>query len=170
MTETAAVDAITAALRQELPVLPAGTARKLAARLWSVGQVAERMELDAWRAKRKREEAAAEGGERRQQEDAAGPNPERISDTIRQFQEAVRRARGGLGDRQPEQLTPEQRPAHLVLGVPVTATADEITSAWRRRAKVCHPDNQGGSTAMMAELNAARDAMLRTAQPTQQRS
>lgn len=61
------------------------------------------------------------------------------------------------------------RDPHLILGVKPGAGPESITSAYRRRAQNCHPDH-GGSTAMMAELNAARDAMLRAAQPAQQRS
>lgn len=47
-----------------------------------------------------------------------------------------------------------------VLGVPRTATADQITAAYREKAKGTHPD-QGGSAAAMGELNQARDAALR---------
>lgn len=46
-----------------------------------------------------------------------------------------------------------------VLGVARTATADQISDAYRDRARKAHPD-AGGSTAAMAELNAARDAAL----------
>ncbi len=46
-----------------------------------------------------------------------------------------------------------------LLGLPPRSTEDEIQRAWREKAKRAHPD-QGGSTAAMAELNAARDAAL----------
>lgn len=44
---------------------------------------------------------------------------------------------------------------HDVLGVPATASEDEIERAFRTKAKRAHPD-AGGSTAAMAALNAAR--------------
>ena len=47
-----------------------------------------------------------------------------------------------------------------VLGVPRSAGADAITSAFRDKARSAHPD-AGGSTAAMADLNAARDAALK---------
>jgi hypothetical protein len=47
-----------------------------------------------------------------------------------------------------------------VLGVPRTATAAEIQRAYRELAARHHPD-RGGSAALMAEINAARDAAER---------
>jgi hypothetical protein len=47
-----------------------------------------------------------------------------------------------------------------VLGVSRTATADEINTAWRHRAKQAHSDT-GGSDAAMSRLNVARDAALK---------
>jgi hypothetical protein len=47
-----------------------------------------------------------------------------------------------------------------ILGVPRTATADQVTTAYRERARKAHPD-AGGSTAAMAEINAARDAAFK---------
>jgi hypothetical protein len=46
-----------------------------------------------------------------------------------------------------------------VLGVTQGATAAEIDAAYRDKAKKAHPD-RGGSTERMAELNAARAALL----------
>lgn len=46
-----------------------------------------------------------------------------------------------------------------VLGVPATATKDEIGVAYRAKAKEAHSD-AGGSDAVMARLNVARDAAL----------
>lgn len=46
-----------------------------------------------------------------------------------------------------------------VLGVPSTATRDEIQAAYRAAAKTAHPD-AGGSDAAMAALNRARDEAL----------
>jgi hypothetical protein len=47
-----------------------------------------------------------------------------------------------------------------ILGVPATASAAEIERAFKAAARRAHPD-AGGSTALMAELNAARDQALR---------
>lgn len=47
-----------------------------------------------------------------------------------------------------------------ILGVPRNAVREEINTAYRRLAGERHPD-RGGSDAMMAELNAARDAALK---------
>lgn len=47
-----------------------------------------------------------------------------------------------------------------ILGVSRTAHAGDIERAYRTKARVAHPDT-GGSTAAMAELNAARDQALR---------
>jgi hypothetical protein len=45
-----------------------------------------------------------------------------------------------------------------VLGVPMTASNDEIEDAYRRLAMKNHPD-RGGDDAAMSRINAARDAM-----------
>ena len=49
---------------------------------------------------------------------------------------------------------------HEILGVAAGASATEIRTAWRRLIAEHHPD-QGGSESRAAELNAARDAMLK---------
>jgi curved DNA-binding protein CbpA len=56
------------------------------------------------------------------------------------------------------------RQPHDVLGVSRAATRDEVQRAFRVRARELHPDVSGGDTTSdMAELSAARDAMLRHA-------
>jgi curved DNA-binding protein CbpA len=49
--------------------------------------------------------------------------------------------------------------ARAILGVPPGASIDEITMAYRHLAADHHPD-RGGDTERMAEINAARDALL----------
>lgn len=48
-----------------------------------------------------------------------------------------------------------------VLQVRPEATSDQIAAAYRRLAAERHPDKQGGSHAMMAELNEARDRAMK---------
>lgn len=51
-----------------------------------------------------------------------------------------------------------------VLGIKPGASADEINSAWRDRAKAAHPDT-GGSHEAMTNLNTERDQALSMVQP-----
>lgn len=55
---------------------------------------------------------------------------------------------------------PAPRSPFEILGVSPAASIDEIERAFRAAARKAHPD-AGGSTARMAELNAARDQVLR---------
>lgn len=48
-----------------------------------------------------------------------------------------------------------------ILGVPPTASENEINAAFRRQAAQHHPDVAGGSRAKFAELSAARDEALK---------
>jgi DnaJ-domain-containing protein 1 len=50
--------------------------------------------------------------------------------------------------------------ARSLLGVPVEATAQDITAAWRRLMARAHPD-QGGTEGLAAKLNAAKDRLLK---------
>lgn len=52
---------------------------------------------------------------------------------------------------------PGRKPWHQVLGVRPSATKVEVDGAYKRLARERHPDVAGGSDALMAELNAARD-------------
>lgn len=54
-----------------------------------------------------------------------------------------------------------ERDPHEVLGLRPGATAAEVEAMFRAKAKQLHPD-AGGSEAAMAELNAARDKLLRS--------
>lgn len=58
----------------------------------------------------------------------------------------------------------ESKPWWEVLGTERTANAADVERAWRRKARDHHPDH-GGTDAQMAEINAARDAAMREAQP-----
>lgn len=49
-----------------------------------------------------------------------------------------------------------------ILGLSPGASLDQITAAYRAKARAAHPD-AGGSTAAMAELNDAREAAMREA-------
>jgi hypothetical protein len=55
-----------------------------------------------------------------------------------------------------------------ILGIPVTATVEEISTAYRRLAALHHPDHNG-STAKMAEINNARQIMLEHAKRRENR-
>lgn len=52
------------------------------------------------------------------------------------------------------------RPWWVVLDVDRSASREVIMAAYRRLARIRHPDVAGGSEALMTELNAARDAAL----------
>lgn len=94
---------------------------------------------------------------------------DRVRDNMRAIQKTIEAIRGierwGASDLLERALTAfEALPAPKnhwdILGVRRGATADEISTAFRAKAMKAHPD-AGGSTAEMAELNAARDAALR---------
>jgi hypothetical protein len=84
------------------------------------------------------EEAAPEPAE------AAAPEPSDVAEDQAASQAAL-----------PPPRSPEE-----VLGIQQGATAHEVKRAFRAKAARAHPDRQGGSTAAMAELNAARDTLL----------
>jgi hypothetical protein len=55
---------------------------------------------------------------------------------------------------------------YAVLGLAPGATAADIQRAYRRRARLVHPDIAGpGATSSMAELNLARDDLLKRLPP-----
>lgn len=57
--------------------------------------------------------------------------------------------------------------AHAVLGVAPGASPSDVKRAYRRRARLLHPDIAGPqTTSRMAELNLARDALMATFPPS----
>ena len=60
--------------------------------------------------------------------------------------------------RRPEAMAPAE--ARATLGLPADADADEVRAAHRRLIARNHPDT-GGSPALAARINAARDVLLR---------
>lgn len=61
----------------------------------------------------------------------------------------------------PPLVTPPRRSCWDVLGIKPSRSPTEITAAYRRRAKICHPD-AGGTSEQMAELKSAYDEALDT--------
>ena len=55
-------------------------------------------------------------------------------------------------------MTPEE--ARSILGVAADATPEQIQAAYTRLMRSVHPD-KGGTTGLAAQLNAARDRLLR---------
>ena len=64
----------------------------------------------------------------------------------------------GQGGARDGKMTEEQ--AYQVLGLPPGASADAVAQAHRTLMKKLHPD-QGGSTYLAAQINAAKDVLLR---------
>lgn len=67
---------------------------------------------------------------------------------------------GNGGSRRDQASGMSEREAGQVLGVSETAEREEITQAHRRMMKKYHPDH-GGSTAMAARVNEAKDVLMR---------
>lgn len=61
--------------------------------------------------------------------------------------------------RAPDSRLGDRARAQRMLGVPDSASAEDIREAHRRMAARLHPD-RGGSDARLAEINAARDLLL----------
>jgi hypothetical protein len=98
--------------------------------------------------------------------DAVG-NLRSLSLAIEAMRQLERHGGGTMMDRAFEGFAalpaPGSKPWWEILTVAPTATAAEINAAFRRLAAERHPDRNGGSDAMMAELNLARAAGLKAA-------
>ena len=65
-----------------------------------------------------------------------------------------------LGDSAPSGLAD---PDHLLFGLPQGATAEQVRQRYRELALAFHPDRRGGDQALMQEINAAYQRLLRAA-------
>jgi len=83
-----------------------------------------------------------------------------IAAWLKEFQQRPRELPGG------EQATPQQEPtmpladAYAILGLPQTASLEEVSRNYKRLAAVFHPD-KGGYKEAMALLNNAYDRIKR---------
>jgi hypothetical protein len=93
---------------------------------------------------------------------------DRVVDNVQAIRHTISALRGierwGTGDMVQQAFTgfialPNPESPHSILGVPRTATRDEIEAAFREKAKKAHPDC-GGSNAEMRRLNEARQEAL----------
>lgn len=93
---------------------------------------------------------------------------DRVQDNLRAIHKTIEAMRGverwGASDMMERAFSafealPAPKTPWEILGVQRGASEAEIQSAYRNKARMAHPDS-GGSTAAMAEVNAARDAAL----------
>jgi hypothetical protein len=73
---------------------------------------------------------------------------------------ALRRQGGEASGDQTGSASMSAARARALLGVELGAGRPEIEAAWRRRMRLAHPD-AGGAQDLAAELNAAREKLLR---------
>lgn len=73
---------------------------------------------------------------------------------------STRRTAGPRHSAPPAVTGPDIQAAASILGVASDASEDEVQAAYLRLIRRTHPD-QGGSAGLAAQLNAARDTMLR---------
>jgi len=72
---------------------------------------------------------------------------------------STRRPPGAAAERpRPDRMSAEA--ARSILGVPAGASPEEIKAAYTRLMRSVHPD-KGGTSGLAAQLNAARDRLLR---------
>jgi hypothetical protein len=73
---------------------------------------------------------------------------------------AARAGRGGPIGSRPQSGQPSLEEARQILGVTANASKGEIQEAYVRLIRMAHPDS-GGTTGLAAQLNAARDRLLK---------
>ncbi len=74
----------------------------------------------------------------------------------------AQRTRAGMtGGAAPAGPAMSRHEARAILGVSEGATRPEIQAAYRRLIRLAHPD-QGGSAGLAAQINAARDCLLKS--------
>ena len=74
---------------------------------------------------------------------------------------AARTPRGPRQTKQPASDGPTIQEARAILGVDAKANEADIRAAYSRLMRLAHPD-RGGSSWLAAQLNAARDRLLKT--------
>jgi hypothetical protein len=74
---------------------------------------------------------------------------------------AARSSRLGPSAAKVDAQRPSVEEARSVLGVKATASETEIRAAYARLMRMAHPD-RGGTTGLAAQLNAARDRLLKS--------
>lgn len=67
---------------------------------------------------------------------------------------------GGTGPSAPSMSKPGLTEARQILGVGPDASREEIQAAYKRLIRMAHPDS-GGTAGLAAQLNAARDRLLK---------
>lgn len=80
-----------------------------------------------------------------------------LSMSARRVKARHRPAGAAEGPRRPGRMSREE--ASSILGVATDASAEEVQAAYLRLIRRAHPD-QGGTSGLAAQLNAARDTLL----------
>lgn len=73
---------------------------------------------------------------------------------------STRRPPGGAAASPPRAGPMSLEDARSILGVPASASPEEVKAAYTRLMRSVHPD-KGGTSGLAAQLNAARDRLLR---------